>query len=162
PPSHIPEWTTTGWAGAGGSTTGGAPTGLRDGSGGGAVDFFEDAGKYDRPVVVAATPPPPISGGTLAVIAGGKWAAAADSDRDQVVIGDLERVQILATIALKKADEPGRLVEDGAGRLHVALRGAGAVATLDVTTGTELSCTAVCNHPRGLAYESATDVIHVA
>jgi len=85
----------------------------------------------------------------------------ADPDRDQVVLVDLDLFKVSATIALEKGDEPGRVVEDGDGRVHIALRRAGAVVTLD-TSGAVLRRQPVCPYPRGLAYDAATDVIHVA
>src|SRR5579859_3804864 len=160
----------TGYGGSAPFTTGTFTTGsgVTVGAGGSGVPFDGgfvskiDAGVYDQPVVVAPTPPPPVSGGTIAVVGGGKLAAVADSDRDQVVVVDLDQLKIMATIALEKGDEPGRVIEDGAGRLHVALRGAGAVATIDVTNATVLSRASVCSHPRGLAYQAAGDLVHVA
>src|SRR4051794_13078028 len=68
-----------------------------------------------------ADAPPPISGGTLAMLSDGR-VAAADSDRDKVYIVDLTSSHV-ATIALSPHDEPGRVVEDDAGRVHVVLRG---------------------------------------
>jgi hypothetical protein len=117
---------------------------------------------FNEPVVVADSPPPPVSGGTLTVIAGGRRAALADSDRDQVNVVDLDALAVVTTVSLDKGDEPGRVIEDAAGRVHVALRGSGAIAALDVTTGSVLSRRSVCPHPRGLAYDASTDVVHVA
>jgi len=67
-----------------------------------------------------------------------------------------------ATIALTAGDEPGRLVEDGAGRVHVALRSGGALATIDPAKGTIVERRAVCGAPRGVAYDSTTDLVWVA
>ncbi len=86
--------------------------------------------------VTAAMPPPPISGGTLMVLSDGTTAVAADSDRDAIYVVDVESATMLAAIALQPHDEPGRLVQDGAGLVHVALRGAGAVVTIDPAAGT--------------------------
>jgi cytochrome c553 len=104
----------------------------------------------------------PISGGTLAVLSDGHTAVAADSDRDQVYVVDLLKSRLAFTIALREGDEPGRVVEDDAGRVHVALRGGGAVVTLDPARGTILARRALCAAPRGLAYEKATGSLHVA
>jgi hypothetical protein len=120
------------------------------------------SGTLDEPVVVADPPPPPLSGGTLILTAGGHQVALSDPDHDQVVIVDIDALKVKSVIALQAGDEPGRLVEDGAGRLHVALRGGGAVATIDPSAGTVLSRDALCAHPRGLAYDSKTDVVHLA
>jgi mono/diheme cytochrome c family protein len=113
------------------------------------------------PVHIAAVSPPPISGGTLIVSSTGR-AVAADSDRDLVWMVDLASPKQITKVALQAGDEPGRVVEDGSGRVHVALRGAGAVATIDLTSGQIVDRTAVCSAPRGLAYDAATDVVHVA
>jgi hypothetical protein len=119
-------------------------------------------GVYEKPVVVANPPPPPVSGGTLLAIAHGHQAAVADPDRDQVNIVDLDQAVVTKTIVLSRGDEPGRLVEDAAGLVHVALRGSGAVATLDPAAGTERFRRVVCPHPRGLAYDARAGDIHVA
>src|SRR5512143_1196691 len=83
------------------------------------------------PPVVEATPPwgVPITGGTLLVTRDGNRAAIADPDRDRILIVDLRGFVVSETIALPPGSEPGRLVEDGAGRIHVALRGAGELWT---------------------------------
>jgi hypothetical protein len=112
-------------------------------------------------VTTASTPVPPISGGTLLVTADGTTAVAGDPDRDQVYLVDLAS-KVVRTTALAAGDEPGRIVEDGAGRIHVALRRGGAVATIDPKTATVTSRQAACPAPRGLAYQAAGDLIHVA
>jgi hypothetical protein len=109
----------------------------------------------------AATSVPPISGGTLLVTADGKMAVAADPDRDQVYLVDVASKAVRVT-ALQPGDEPGRLVEDGAGRIHVALRRGGAVVTIDPTTATVTARQAACPAPRGLAYQATGDLVHVA
>ena len=114
------------------------------------------------PTVTAATPPPPLSGGTLVMLADGKTAFAADPDRDQAYVIDLAAPALKSTIALSAGDEPGRAVEDGAGKVHLALRRGGAVVTIDPATGAVVDRTAVCAAPRGIAYETATDLVHVA
>lgn len=123
---------------------------------------------YDRdlpPVpktIEAATPPPAISGGTLVVSRDGTRAVASDPDRDRVFAVDLDRLALVAEIPLERGDEPGRVVEDQAGRFHVALRAGGGVATIDLATAQVVRRAAVCAAPRGLAYDSATDTVHVA
>jgi hypothetical protein len=148
----------TGGTGAPGSGSGGTIGPLNPGFDGGPGAF----GAYTDSVVLADPDPPPISGGTLTLIAGGHKAAVADPDRDQVVVVDLDAMSVVATITLRTADEPGRVVEDGAGRVHVVLRRAGAVVTLDAKMGVELSRRAVCPHPRGLAYDPKRDALHIA
>jgi hypothetical protein len=106
--------------------------------------------------------PPPISGGTLLMLADGSTAVAADPDRDLVYVVDTGEKVLLSTVILTPGDEPGRLVEDGAGRVHVALRSGGAVVTIDPKAGTLLERRSVCPAPRGLAWDSAADTIWVA
>ncbi|HEX6835302.1 MAG TPA: cytochrome-c peroxidase, partial [Polyangia bacterium] len=111
--------------------------------------------------VTAATPPPPLSGGTLLVLKSGN-AFVADPDRDQAYVVDLGKAALLSTVALSAGDEPGRAVEDAAGKVHVVLRRGGAVALIDPATATVVERKAVCPAPRGIAYEAASDRIHVA
>jgi hypothetical protein len=111
--------------------------------------------------VSAEVSPPPISGGTLLVLSDGARAAAADPDRDTVFVASLSGGGV-RRVELARGDEPGRLVEDGRGRLHVALRGAGQVAVIDPTSGAVLARRPACVAPRGVAYDRETDVVHVA
>jgi cytochrome c553 len=110
---------------------------------------------------MAATPPPPISGGTLVASHDGARAIASDPDRDLVYVVDLA-THAFQTIALQPGDEPGRLAEDGAGKVHVALRGAGAVVTIDPVAGSVTGRQAVCPAPRGVAWDASTDRVWVA
>jgi mono/diheme cytochrome c family protein len=112
--------------------------------------------------VTAKVPPPPLSGGTLLVTADSKLAVAADPDRDSVYVVSLANAAVTQTVALQPGDEPGRLVEDGSGRIHVALRGSGALETLDPATGAVVARRAVCPAPRGVAWDSSTDLVWVA
>lgn len=110
-------------------------------------------------------PTPPLSGGTLLVLANGKTAIAADADNDAIHVADLTSERALGHIALDAGDEPGRSVEDARGRVHVILRGGGAVATLDpLAAGAPklLSRRAVCPAPRGIAFDRAADRLVVA
>jgi hypothetical protein len=104
----------------------------------------------------------PISGGNLLVTADGSRAVVADPDRDRIVTVDLETDTTLATIPLTAGDEPGRLVEDGAGLVHVALRRGGAIVAIDPEAGTIVSRRTVCPEPRGLAWSDVGDVLYVA
>jgi hypothetical protein len=112
------------------------------------------------------TPPAPwgapITGGTMLVTRDGTRAIVADPDRDRVVIVDLDAGKTTADIPLQAGSEPGRIVEDGANRVHVALRGSGALLTLDATTGEIRTQRLACAEPRGLAWDEAKDQIHVA
>ena len=90
------------------------------------------------PTVTAPVPPRAISGGTLLATRDGTRAIAADSERDSVYVVNLKTHALDFAVALSAGDEPGRLTEDGAGRIHVALRSGGALATLDPSKGTVL------------------------
>jgi mono/diheme cytochrome c family protein len=116
----------------------------------------------ERAAITAPVTPPPISGGTLSVLSDDSLAIVADPDRDRISIVDLKTLAVRSTIALQAGDEPGRSVEDGQKHVHVALRRGGAVLSLDPATGTVLSRRTVCKAPRGIAFESATGLLHVA
>ena len=110
-------------------------------------------------------PPPswgvPITGGTL-IVSRDSTAVVSDPDRDRIVMIDLATQGVLADVALPN-DEPGRLVEDAAGRIHVALRRGGGVVTFGSgRSGEILYRRATCPEPRGLAYDAASDLVHVA
>ena len=111
----------------------------------------------------ASDPPPtwgvPITGGTMLVTRDGNRAYVADPDRDRVAVLDLN-TGATKDIALQAHDEPGRLIEDGAGRIQVALRRGGALVT--IANDAVAARRAVCAEPRGLAYEARTDLVHVA
>ena len=105
----------------------------------------------------------PVSGGTLIVARDGHTAIAADPDRDRVFIVDLDGTEHRVNeVRLEAGDEPGRLVEDGAGRVHVATRRGGSLVSIDVASGAVLNRRAVCPSPRGVAYDSVGDIVHVA
>ena len=53
-------------------------------------------------------------------------------------------------------------MEDAQKHVHVALRRGGAVVTIDPLTGTVLNRRAVCKAPRGIAFDAATGLLHVA
>ncbi|HET6283809.1 MAG TPA: cytochrome-c peroxidase [Polyangia bacterium] len=117
----------------------------------------------------ADRPPPSISGGTLAVLSDGNTAVASDPDRDSIFVANYRTLKLLATLPLQPGDEPGRIAEDGAGRVHVALRRGGALVTLESkVTAAEppvwsiVARRAICAAPRGVAYDKARDVLHVA
>ncbi len=115
----------------------------------------------------AQTPPPPISGGTLLTIVtqdGASLALASDPEEDVVHVVSLDQNKELGRVALQAGDEPGRLVADGAGRVHVVLRRGGAIATLTVTKdGASLAQRRnVCSAPRGIDWDSNSDSLWVA
>lgn len=113
-------------------------------------------------LVTSEVPPPPLSGGTLTILQDGQLAVAADPDRDHVFVVDLVTERVIADVSLPAGDEPGRVVEGAGGRIHVALRRGGGVATLDGRNAYALIRRSVCAAPRGLAFEPATGLLHVA
>ncbi|MDP8999320.1 MAG: c-type cytochrome [Myxococcota bacterium] len=112
--------------------------------------------------VIAATAPPPISGGTLLVTHDGNTAIVSDPDRDAIYVVDVTGQSVRFRVSLHPGDEPGRISEDGAGRVHVALRSGGALLTLDPATGSVLTRRAVCPAPRGVAWDASSDLVWVA
>jgi hypothetical protein len=146
-----------GFAGIGG-------TGFSGGTGkGGFAGSFEPPITHDdRPVVRAERTPPPISGGTLLALARGGIAVVSDPDRDRIVVVDTELLQKTFELALEPGAEPGRLVEDGDGFVHVALRGTGEVVSIDPESGEIIERRAVCRAPRGIAYDKTNDALVVA
>jgi hypothetical protein len=101
----------------------------------------------------------PITGGTMTVSRDGNRAVIADPDRDRVVVVDLTTQQVVDTVELRAGSEPGRVVEDGVGRFHVALRRSGELLTID---GSKRQLRAVCGEPRGVAWQETGDLVHVA
>src|SRR3569623_1503185 len=133
-----------------GDRGGAAATACDGGQGGRPVipspaDLMNVTGPMLGPVVTAQTPPPAISGGTLAMLSDGVTAVAADADREQLYVVNVPAGTLTATLALSPGDQPGRLVEDGGGLVHVVLRGAGAIATLDPRAGQLTMRRTVCS-----------------
>lgn len=144
------------------------PVPVPSGSGGSGGGPSFSAGKGgstgfdDSPVVHAPHALPPISGGTLLALKSGGRVLVADSDRDRIQLVTLESQSIDSTITLATGSEPGRAAEDGAGRVHVALRGSGKLVTVDTAENLLIDARDVCNSPRGVAYDAANDSILVA
>lgn len=115
-------------------------------------------------LVKAETSPPPISGGTLLVSRDGSKLVAADPDRDQVYVVDVATRSLERRVVLHAGDEPGRLVQDAAGRIHVALRGGRGVASfaLGGPATDEPRRSEVCDLPRGIAYDARRNQLYVA
>jgi mono/diheme cytochrome c family protein/DNA-binding beta-propeller fold protein YncE len=114
---------------------------------------------------VGADPVPtgkPISGGTMLVARDGARAIVADPERDEIYVVDVARQRITHRIDLEPGDEPGRVIEDGAGRFHVALRSGGAVVTVSADGASIVDRQDVCAAPRGLAWQETGDLVHVA
>jgi len=116
----------------------------------------------ERAAVTAPVTPLAVSGGTLSALSDSSAAIVADPERDRITIVDLSTLSIRNTINLTAGDEPGRSVEDAQKHVHVALRRGGAVVTIDPLTGTLLNRRAVCKAPRGIAFDAATGLLHVA
>jgi len=148
-----------------------------DGSSGGYAGY--DAGVTAIPspspapvlgqTVSLAKSPPSISGGTLLIAADGHTAVAADSDRDAVFVVDTATAGSstgagpkVVKIALAAGAEPGRVVQDGLGLIHVVLRGAGAIADIDPVKGVLLGTRQVCPAPRGIAFDPSSNHLVVA
>ncbi|MFO0605283.1 MAG: cytochrome-c peroxidase [Polyangiales bacterium] len=160
-------WVTVGWvAGCDATppplapTDAGAPADVQEGfastDAGAPPDIAEDA-----PAPQEEAQPPPIAGGTLAITADGATAVASDPDGDRVLVVDLTHHAVTAALALRPGDEPGR-VAIGGGRAFVALRGGGAVVTVDLARGALSERRSPCAHPRGLAWDGAAGALHVA
>jgi mono/diheme cytochrome c family protein len=122
----------------------------------------DGAPRDNRPAVQSEVVPPPISGGTLLLIDGGQTAVAADPDRDTVFITPLDRTDGVVAVALEPGDEPGRVIADDDGLVHVALRGGAAIATIDPVAGMLVARNETCANPRGLALHPAQDQVLVA
>jgi len=113
-------------------------------------------------VIVADRPPPAISGGTLAVTDDGTLAVAADSDRDRVYLVSTAGTNQSRTVKLDQGTEPGRVVLDGSGAAHVALRGKGGLVRIDLQTAAVTHTAQVCALPRGVALDAAQNTLWVA
>jgi mono/diheme cytochrome c family protein len=87
---------------------------------------------------------------------------AADPDRDSVWLVNLPAREVRARVRLPSGAEPGRVIEDQDGNIHVALRRAGQVAKINPWTGAILATRDVCAAPRGLAYDGTNDHLYVA
>lgn len=115
----------------------------------------------DRPVEHAEVAPPPITGGTLAITDDGT-IVAADPDRDRIHLASAAAGSMIASIELEPGDEPGRIALDDDGLAHVVLRGAGAIASIDMANAHVLARHATCANPRGVAWDAASARVLVA
>lgn len=114
-----------------------------------------------REALLAAEPPIPISGGTLGVSPDGRFAVAADPDRDRVSVVELDTSDV-QHIALKTGAEPGRVAFDDVGHAFVALRRSGELAVLDIERRSLEQLLHICAAPRGLAFDVKRRMLHVA
>lgn len=103
-----------------------------------------------------------MSGGTLLVLADGKTAVAADPDRDMVSLVDLSGPSVKAQVQLPSGSEPGRIVEDASGQVHVVLRRGGGVATIDLFAGTLVGLRQTCAMPRGIGFRASDNSIVIS
>ena len=116
----------------------------------------------------APTAPPPISGGSLITMVkpdGSALAIVADQEEDAIDVFSLGTTPaLLGTLALQTGDQPGRMVADAAGRVHVVLRNGGAIADIQPTANgaSLLGRRPVCSAPRGIDYDPSTDGVIVA
>ena len=111
----------------------------------------------------APVAPPAISGGTLRILADGHTAVAADPDRDDVYIVDLTTKSVRATIALnaRRRARPRRRrrrADAPTSRFAAAARWSASTPS----PASLLERRASAPRPRGLAYDAATDLVHVA
>jgi len=156
PSSNTSSSTTSGSIGIGGSGCF-----SEDGSGGGDSFALTVAG----PVTTPERRSPPLGGGGLLVSRDGTRAVVSDADRDRVFVatlGESPALALDAEIPLQMGDEPGRAVEDASGVVHIVLRGSGQLVSLDLVTAELRARRAVCDQPRGIAYNAKLDVLHVA
>lgn len=104
---------------------------------------------------------PPVAGGTLVVTRAG-WIVAGDPDHASIWVLDPRNASVVGRLALGPEDEPGRMAEDADGRVHVVLRRAGTLLTLDPGTVRELGRHPVCPSPRGVAWDPSGARLWVA
>jgi hypothetical protein len=115
-----------------------------------------------RPAFNAETKPPAVTGGTVAVTPNGQRAVVSDAERDRLVVVSLGAAAgVLGTVPLEPRDEPGRVIVDDGGRAQVVLRGAGAVASVNLDSLTVIERRQVCAAPRGVTL-TGPDTLTVA
>ena len=85
---------------------------------------------------------------------------------DAAIAGGVDRIGL--EDPPKRIDHDGEAVADDddvaddQGRVHVVARGTGMVISIDPKAGTILERRAVCQNPRGIAYQAELDSLHVA
>ena len=122
-----------------------------------------DAGTSERPPpTTRERVPPPVTGGTLAIVDGDRLAVVADVDFDRIVGVDLSRRGVAWTVALGGGSHPFRIAEGPDAIVYVTLRATGEVVAIDARSGTELGRRRVCGSPRGVTWDGAAGLWHVA
>ncbi|MFK7989009.1 MAG: cytochrome-c peroxidase [Sandaracinaceae bacterium] len=104
---------------------------------------------------------PAISGGTLLVTQRG-LIVAGDADHAVLWVLDPSVPAVVGHLRLRPSDEPGRMAESDDGRVHVVLRRAGELLSIDPATATVLSRRPVCAAPRGVAWDAERSLLWVA
>jgi hypothetical protein len=116
-----------------------------------------------EPVPPSGPMPAPISGGTLALTSDGRVGVVSDPNADSVWIVERAGSSVSTVpVAFEEGAEPGRVAIENDQRAHVVLRGAGAVATIDLASKQLEGRIAVCPEPRGLAWDNLQGRVHVA
>lgn len=116
--------------------------------------------EFNGPLTVSQVTPPPISGGTLFTSTDGKMLIASDPDREAVYVIDTATRTLVRRI--DASGEPGRIVQDKSGKVHVALRKAGKILSFALAADAPTTRSDVCDLPRGMAYDGAADRLYVA
>lgn len=107
------------------------------------------SGIDERALVIRDIPPPPLTGASITVV-DESTVVVTDPDRDRVhVVGVLED----SSVHLPAGAQPWRAVVDSQGRVHVALRGLGAVASIDIQHAELLAIREVCPTVRGIGLQ---------
>lgn len=118
------------------------------------LDLAEKFGNMDLSESVQAEQTPlPIYGGTLELLANGRHAVVTDPDRDRIQVVDVVEERVSATFSLNDGDVPWRIAEDNDGFVHIVLRGAAELITIDPIRGRVLARRSVCPNPRGVAVD---------
>ncbi|MBL8685801.1 MAG: c-type cytochrome [Myxococcales bacterium] len=119
----------------------------------------------EAPVASLDDPPPPVSGGTLLVTQNQRFAIASDPDRSAVFVvalGTTGEASVVRRVEAPARSEPGRVVEDDTGAVHVVLRGAGALLTIDPERASVIEQRNVCAEPRGVTFDPTSFSLWVA
>jgi DNA-binding beta-propeller fold protein YncE len=97
----------------------------------------------------------------LLVTRNGSTALAADPERAALFLVDLKTLGV-REVHVEAGDELGRVVEGADGVAYVLARRGGALLVVDLAQGAITRRVPVCAAPRGVAFDPATGVVHVA